>query len=80
MTTEPEALRLAKEFESRALTGVDDELAAELDAARLLRKQHAEIERLRNDLRNIKFAAELVRDYAVQLYDDCEAALKEGER
>ena len=47
MSTEPEALRLANEFECRAAIGLDDEFAAEHDAARLLREQHAEIERLR---------------------------------
>ena len=41
----------------------------------------AEIERLRNDLSNIKFQAELVRDYVIQLNDDCEEACKKtGER
>lgn len=78
MSTEPEALRLAEVLENIAPSYLHDE---ELDtAAWWLRKQHAEIERLRNDLRNIQFAAELVRDYAVQLYDDCVEALKEDKR
>lgn len=71
MSAEPEALRVADELEMWTLGE---------PAARLLREQHAEIQKLRNDLRNIKFAAELVRDYSVQLYDDCVEALKEGER
>lgn len=38
----------------------------------------AEIERLRNDLSNIKFQAELAREYIIQLNDDCDAAVKRG--
>ena len=37
-----------------------------------------EIERLRNDLSNIKFQAELAREYIIQLNDDCDAAVKRG--
>lgn len=44
----------------------------------LIREQHAEIERLRIYLHNIKFQAELARDYIIQLNDDCDAAMKEG--
>ena len=47
MTDQPEELRLAQKLENRALMGVGDWFAAELDAARLLREQHKEIARLR---------------------------------
>ena len=50
MTDQPEALRVAHELECRALINeisLDDDFVMELDAARLLREQHAEIERLR---------------------------------
>ena len=50
MTEQPEALRVAHELECRALINeisLDDDFVMELDAARLLREQHAEIERLR---------------------------------
>lgn len=79
MNDQPEALRVAHELVCRALiNGIspDDDFVTELDAARLLREQHAEIERLRNDLSNIQFQAQLVRDYVLQLNDDCDAAVK----
>lgn len=50
MSEQPEALRVAHELECRALINeisLDDDFVTELDAARLLREQHAEIERLR---------------------------------
>lgn len=50
MSNQPEALRVAHELECRALINeisLDDDFVMELDAARLLREQHAEIERLR---------------------------------
>ena len=50
MSEQPEALRVAHELECRALINeisLDDDFVMELDAARLLREQHAEIERLK---------------------------------
>ena len=73
MTTEPEALRVAEDLEqSRSASYTRDRIAA-----RLLRQQHAEIERLRYHLLMITFSAELVRYYVVQLDADCEEARKE---
>lgn len=52
MTPEPEALRLAEVLENISPSYLDDE---ELDtAARLLREQHAEIERLRADAKRLE--------------------------
>lgn len=78
MSDKPEALRLADMLEDE-FSGAGPDMIGFV-AARLLRDQHAEIQKLRNDLRNIQFAAELVRDYVAQLNDDCVEALKEGER
>ena len=50
MTDQPEALRVAEDLEqSRSASYTRDR-----NAARLLRKQHTEIERLRNALHRIK--------------------------
>ena len=47
MTTEPEALRLARELDDHWLELCPEHYPLERVAARLLREQHAEIERLR---------------------------------
>ena len=52
-----------------------------LQAGLICHEAAAEIELLRNRLKNIRFQAELVRDYVIQLNDDCEEACKKtGER
>ena len=82
MSEQPEALRLADRLDmlSSLFVTYGPEKGERLcaNAAIELRRQHAEIERLRNDLSNIKFQAELAREYIIQLNDDCDAAVKRG--
>ena len=72
MTNQPEAMLLAADLEMRPAWYTRD-----IQTARLLREQHAEIERLRYHLRTITFSAELVQNYVAQLGADCEEARKE---